>query len=204
MNLYLIKYTGPFGYIKPWSAVRDELTYSQLYLTTPTLTGMEIKLGVNRILRHRINYASIARMQEVVWPKQYDQVKRYLDGVKNAEKGKKPPDDTKSILTRGVMIEPELILAFGTEEEQSLAFSQHLCLCRNEDVVLPIEKWSATLPEFEDYPGFEFIPSTTDDPEALFHGLNRFEMLPDGQHAPVYGRILRTGEPMRVRESSFI
>jgi hypothetical protein len=137
----------------------------------------------------------------VVWPKQYDQVKRYFLGAKNAEKGIKPPDDSKSILTRGVMIEPELILAFATPEEQQTAFSQHLCLCRNEDIVLPVQLWQASIGEFEALPGFEFIPTTAEDKDGLFHGFNRFEMLENGAHAPVYGRIIKTGEPMRVAEN---
>ncbi len=180
-TIHLVKYVGPFGYIKPWSAVRDELTFSQLYLTTSTLKGMEIKLGVHKILRHKITYASLARMQEVTRPKQYNPLK-----------------PRHAVLTRGVMIEPELILAFNTPEEQELAFGQHICLCRNEDILLPVEKWEAIEEEFNTLPGFEFIPSSSTDIEALFHGLNRFDFLENGQHAPVYGRIEKTGEPMRV------
>ena len=29
---YVVTYAGPFGFIKPWTAVRDELTYSQQFL----------------------------------------------------------------------------------------------------------------------------------------------------------------------------
>ncbi len=30
--MYVIKYSGPFGFIKPWTAVRDSETYSQNFL----------------------------------------------------------------------------------------------------------------------------------------------------------------------------
>jgi len=184
--LYIVKYTGPFGYIKPWSAVRDELTYSQLYLTTSTLEGIRQKLEVGKILRHKITYSSIARMQEVTRPKQYN-----------------PMKPAHAVLTRGVMIEPELLLAFESAEDQQNAFEQHLCLCRNEDILLPVEKLEIERALFDSLPGFEFKPSTPDDSEALYHGLNRYQLLENGHHAPVYGRIEKTGEPMRVNEAYY-
>ena len=36
MKYYVVKFTGPFGFIKPWTAVRDASggeTYSQQFLT---------------------------------------------------------------------------------------------------------------------------------------------------------------------------
>lgn len=30
--LYIVKYAGPFGFIKPWTAVRDGKTFSQQFL----------------------------------------------------------------------------------------------------------------------------------------------------------------------------
>jgi len=37
MNYFVVKYTGPFGYLKPWTAVRDGETFSQQFLTHGTL-----------------------------------------------------------------------------------------------------------------------------------------------------------------------
>jgi hypothetical protein len=30
--MYVVKYSGPFGFIKPWTAVRDNETFSQQFL----------------------------------------------------------------------------------------------------------------------------------------------------------------------------
>jgi hypothetical protein len=43
----------------------------------------------------------------------------------------------QSILERGVMINPILYLAFVTEEDAQKSAKQHICLCRNEDVLFP-------------------------------------------------------------------
>ena len=43
-KLYVIKYVGPFGFIKPWTAVRDSETFSQQFLTPSILEGIEKKL----------------------------------------------------------------------------------------------------------------------------------------------------------------
>ena len=42
--LYVIKYSGPFGFIKPWTAVRDIETFSQQFLTPSIIEGIEKKL----------------------------------------------------------------------------------------------------------------------------------------------------------------
>lgn len=43
-KLFVVKYAGPFGFIKPWTAVRDGETYSQQFLTPSIVEGMEKKL----------------------------------------------------------------------------------------------------------------------------------------------------------------
>ena len=53
---YVVTYTGPFGFIKPWTAVRDELTYSQQFLTPSMVEGMRQKLDVSEIYRHRLTH----------------------------------------------------------------------------------------------------------------------------------------------------
>ena len=42
--LYVVKYTGMFGFIKPWTAVRDSETFSQQFLTPSIVEGIEKKL----------------------------------------------------------------------------------------------------------------------------------------------------------------
>ncbi|MFT7482658.1 MAG: hypothetical protein ACI8WW_001596, partial [Oceanospirillaceae bacterium] len=43
-KFYVVKYTGPFGFIKPWTAVRDSETFSQQFLTPSIVEGIEKKL----------------------------------------------------------------------------------------------------------------------------------------------------------------
>ena len=42
--MYIVKYTGPFGFIKPLTAVRDDETFSQQFLTPSIVAGIERKL----------------------------------------------------------------------------------------------------------------------------------------------------------------
>ena len=72
MKYYVVKYSGSFGFIKPWSAVRDASggeTYSQQFLTPSIIEGIRQKLEVTSILRHRLSYAGMDIQQEVVQAK---------------------------------------------------------------------------------------------------------------------------------------
>jgi len=83
-----------------------------------------------------------------------------------------------------------LTLAFPTESDAQVAHRQHLCLCRNEDLVYPtgdIEEMPVA--DFEDIRGFELRFGT--GPDAFMVGYNRFE---DG--APMYGTLTVTGDPV--------
>lgn len=50
---HVVKYTGPFGFIKPWTAVRDSETYSQQFLTPSIIEGMEKKLFSRDVVETR-------------------------------------------------------------------------------------------------------------------------------------------------------
>lgn len=149
--LYVVKYTGPFGYLKPWTAVRDELTQSQQFLTPSTVSGINQKLfglgAENHILRHRLRYGSMEECQEQTWAK-----------LRKLESGKMK---SNGILKRVVMVEPVLHLAFDTYENAAIAKAQHICLSRNEDIVTADiffgEKGIKTMSEddFEQIKGFE-------------------------------------------------
>lgn len=185
MNYHVVKFSGPFGYIKPWSAVRDELTFSQLYLTGSILKGMSQKLfglgEMDRIIRHRLSYDQLIEMQERTLPKL----------VKTARAG--------GILKRRVMLNPVLHLAFATREDAAAAARQHLCLCRNEDLVWPSP--AVEMPEelFDAIPGFEYSPKAEAE-GGVFHGWDRTLTDDAGYHQKQYGSITRVGEPMRLGE----
>lgn len=177
MSYYVVKYTGPFGFIKPWTAVRDELTYSQQFLTPSIIEGIRQKLNVSEILRHRLSYIAFDKQQEQTRPKLI-----------------RKPGENYGILTRGIMLEPILSLAFPSENDAQKAIEQHICLCRNEDILYP-DPQSGISPyteeEFNRIPGFELHP--VDDPaEGFMVGYNRFD-----DNRPMYGRLEITEGALR-------
>lgn len=179
--LYVVKYTGPFGYLKPWTAVRDGETYSQQFLTPSVIEGMRQKLGVSAILRHKLTYTGLSMQQEQTQPRGWIH-----------EKKKQQMTRPRAILMRGVMLSPELHLAFGSAEDAELAATQHLCLCRNEDIVLPVERLTLEEAEFDALTGFELRPAEASETGAFLVGFNRF-----AEGAPMHGRLEITGNPIR-------
>ncbi len=181
MPLHLVTYTGPFGYLKPFTAVRDGETYSQQFLTPSVIRGMEQKLGVSRILRHKLTYTGLSMQQEQTQPRGW-----------TYEKKKQLMSRPRAILVRGVLLQPELHLVFATESEARAAATQHLCLCRNEDIVLPELPQVLTEAEFDALPGFELRFAEGPAEGAFLVGYNRFE-----EGKPMYGRLEITGNPIR-------
>ncbi len=180
MKYYVVKYTGPFGFIKPWTAVRDGETFSQQFLTPSIVEGIRQKLEVKEIARHKLRYSGISRQQEVTHTRGW----KYF-------RTKKLHQRFRSILTRGVMLSPELNLAFTSEGDAINAASQHICLCRNEDILLPdMEIRSVNSEFFDDMPGFELRFEMNE--RAFLVGFNRFE---NGK--PMYGWLDVVGNPLK-------
>jgi hypothetical protein len=181
--LHVVTYTGPFGFIKPWTAVRDELTYSQQFLTPSIVEGMRQKLDVSDILRHRLSHGGFSVQQEAT---QTAGTKRKTVKTRGEVTYERP----RAIIERGVMLNPVFHLAFPTSDDAERAHRQHLCLSRNEDLVMPDGPFrTMSANEFDDIEGFELRFGRTDN--AFMVGYNRFE---DG--APMYGRLTITGDPV--------
>lgn len=181
--MYVVKYDGHFGFIKPWTAVRDGETFSQQFLTPSIIEGIRQKLEVSSISRHRLTYAGISIQQEVTQPRGWE-YKRKL----------KVHERPRSILKRGVMLYPTIHLAFEKEADARRASSQHICLCRNEDVMLPhrgIEVLSET--EFDQIGGFELKFGENDN--SFLVGYNRFK---NGE--PMFGWLETTEKPLKPNE----
>ncbi len=176
--LYVVKYTGPFGFIKPWTAVRDSKTFSQQFLTPSIIEGMRQKLEVNAIVRHKLSYSSISVQQEQTQTRGWEKKTQLKLMVRN-----------QSILERGIMINPTLILAFDKSEDAEKSSKQHICLCRNEDVLFPnTEIVEMTENEFDSLTGFEL--RFGENEKSFIVGFNRF----DGAK-PMYGWLEITGKP---------
>jgi len=186
--MFVVKYSGPFGFIKPWTAVRDSETFSQQFLTPSIIEGIEKKLfpellnsqGIHKILRHRLNYAGIEIQQEKTWAK----------GGFKAKKEKNVIKTNLGIINRGVLLNPNLYLAFRNYEDAEIAFTQTICLARNEDLLFPIEIIELTENDFDNIPGFELIFSNSD--EGFKVGYNRFKE----NEKEMYGYLKIFGNPI--------
>lgn len=192
MKYYVVKYGGQFGYIKPWTAVRDGETYSQQFLTPSIVEGMEKKLfpelledessngKVLKIKRYRLNYQGLDMQQERTWSK----------GGIDIYKDKGQYKTNMGILMRGVMLNPNLYLAFDNQQDANVAMMQTLCLCRNEDLVFPMEQSEMSEEEFGAIDGFELLLS--DAKNGFKVGHNRFD-----DAAEMFGELKVFGNPIR-------
>lgn len=193
--MYIVKYSGPFGFIKPWTAVRDEEVFSQQFLTPSIVGGIERKLfpellskewGIYKIKGHRLTYAQISQQQEQTQPR----------GWNEKGKGKKKEYSRPyAILKRGILLNPTIHLAFDVKEDAEVASRQHICLVRNEDILYPNSEIIATTPqEFngneELFYGFELVFEKTEN--SFLVGYNR---LNNGK--PMYGWLRVVGNPVK-------
>jgi hypothetical protein len=189
---YVVKYTGPFGFIKPWTAVRDSETFSQQFLTPSIVEGIEKKLfpellsvdGIKKIVAHRLSYTQVSQQQEVIQTR----------GWNTTKKGKQILfERPTAVLIRGVLLHPILFLAFSNKEDAEAALMQHVCLCRNEDILMPLEMQQVKKENFdndEEYAGYELI---FENNENSFHvGFNR------RSKEPMYGWLKIVGTPVKT------
>lgn len=193
--LYVVKYSGPFGFIKPWTAVRDSETFTQQFLTPSILAGIERKLfpellqqefGIYKIKRYRLTYQQISQQQEQTQPRGWNS-----KGTARNRTYERP----YSILIRGVMVNPVLFLSFGNFQDAEKAASQHICLARNEDILYPDDEiLEISEIEFDTndelFYGFELIFEKNE--QAFLVGYNRMD-----ENKPMYGWLKIVGNPVK-------
>ncbi|RXF70100.1 hypothetical protein [Arcticibacter tournemirensis] len=195
MNYYVVKYSGPFGFIKPWTAVRDIETFSQQFLTPSIVEGIEKKLfpellneekypkgEIYKIRRHRLAYEQISQQQEQIQPRGWN-------------KGKNCFLRPNAILIRGVLLNPTIWLAFEKKEDANAAFLQHICLSRNEDMLFPEEQLMTSSEDFDSdvnrFSGFELVFEKNE--EAFAVGYNRYR-----NNEIMYGWLKSVGHPVKA------
>lgn len=186
--MYVVRYYGQFGFIKPWTAVRDGETYSQQFLTPSVIEGIEKKLFpemlsgggmIKKIVRHKLQYSAISVQQEQTQTRGWEVKKQEKLMIRN-----------RSILKRGVMVDPILYLAFNNRNDAEIASKQHICLCRNEDVLLPDNQiFEQTEAQFAEIDGFEL--RFGDSVQSFLVGYNRFD-----DNKPMYGWLEISGKPV--------
>lgn len=209
--IYLVKYSGPFGFIKPWTAVRDSETFSQQFLTPSIIEGIEKKLFpellpfpglAGKIVRHRLNYMGISRQKEQTQPRAISIKQNKFKEDKNLTK--LTVSRSRSILIRGVMIEPILWLGFAKREFAEHATEQHICLCRNEDILLPTSnvaevdgldfdtEWDGL--QENSYNGFELLFNSSEQTHenSFLVGFNRYK-----NAERMFGSLHIVGNPIR-------
>ena len=191
MIYHVVKYSGEFGFIKPWTAVRDSETFSQQFLTPSIVEGIEKKLfpellgkiGITKILGHRLSYDQISGQQEQIQTRGWNSTRKGQHILFERPNG---------ILLRGVLINPVLNIAFNTLEDAQVAFKQHICLCRNEDILFPSEIIQTDKNKFElneeQFNGFELIFEKSD--KSFIVGYNRLTS------EKMYGWIKVVGNPI--------
>ncbi len=170
------------------SWVRDGETFSQQFLTPSIIEGIEKKLfpellkspGIYKIKSNRLNYQGLDLQQERTWPK----------GGVSITKEKGIYKTKLGIITRGVMLNPVLYLAFDKSDDAQAAFNQTICLCRNEDLIFPESIEPMSKNEFDEIQGFELIATDTSDGFKVGH--NRF----DGAKE-MFGELKVIGNPIR-------
>ncbi len=183
--MYVVTYKGQFGFIKPWTAVRDGETFSQQFLTPSIVEGIEKKLfpelldtkGIHKIVRHKLKYDAMDSQQEVTQSRGWSYKNRtFMRG--------------RSILKRSVLLNPILYLAFEKEDDAEKAVLQHVCVCRNEDILLP-EPVVANMQEadFDKLPGFELRFGKSE--QSFLVGYNRFD-----SSQPMFGWLEYNGQSL--------
>lgn len=194
MEYYIVKYSGPFGFIKPWTAVRDGETFSQQFLTPSIIEGMEKKLfpdmlkvrGIQKIVGHRLSYDQMSSQQEQIQTRGWN---------KTTIEKRKCLIRERSVLTRSVLINPSLLLAFQEKEYALRAQKQHICLCRNEDILLPIDFIETNKETFQSdrelFAGYELVMENRED--SFLVGYNRY-----GTDEPMYGWLKIVGNPVKT------
>lgn len=181
--MFVVEYTGTFAFVKPWTAVRDGETFSQQFLTPSIIEGIEKKLfpemlsqkGIHKIIRHKLSYDTLVEQQEVTQTRAFNKVNKISRRA-------------TSIIKRDVLLNPKLYLAFADENDARCASTQHVCLCRNEDIMLPNESiLTFNDDEFTSIQGFELHFEQSE--QSFIVGHNRFN-----DSKPMYGWIEFNGQ----------
>ena len=135
--------------------------------------------SIKKIIRHKLSYSSIDSQQEQTQARGW----KYLSKSKAMIR-------ERSILKRGVLINPILYLAFENQEDAEEASKQHICLCRNEDIMLPDTDILALENEdFNKLDGFELRFGESE--QSFLVGYNRFDNC-----NPMYGWLEISGKPV--------
>jgi len=130
-----------------------------------------------------LSYSQVSQQQEVIQTR----------GWNSTKKGKQILfERPTTILIRGILLEPFLHLAFQMKEDAERAFAQHICLCRNEDVLMPTDLIEIEKDDFDNedlFNGYELIFENNGN--AFQVGYNR------QTQEPMFGWLKIVGTPVK-------
>lgn len=162
---YVVKYTGEFGFIKPFTSMRDDFINSEKYLYPSTINGIEKKIFndiQDRIVRHRLDFDSLSEQKETtksISPK--------------TENGKTFYE--RNLISKIFLINPKLYLFFDNIEDAEIANKTVVFLSRNEDILFPNKNIiNINDNEIDNVDGFEGVKTTMEDEEGMFVGFNKY------------------------------
>ena len=146
------------------------------------------KKGIHKIKRYRLAYGGMSRQMEVI------QAADFALKTIRGEKNFKLANRKTGILFRSILQNPVLHLAFASKDDADRAAEQHLCLCRNEDLIYPNEEViKMSEYDFDKLVGFE-LRFGEEQPGAFLVGYNRF-----ADAAPMYGSLEITGDAAQFK-----
>lgn len=170
-RLYIVKYEGKFGFIRPVNCDKNIKIYSQDYIVSSHLYGMRDKLKTGNIKRHLLK-ADDGFSEEQIETNSIS----YPDHVIRNLDAKHKQDSFKSILTIGKLQNPQLWLAFSKKEDLLKAKTQVVHLVDSENMLFPVEFFDMSEYEFNQFQketgGKEFIE--TYNQNDLVFGYNRY------------------------------
>jgi hypothetical protein len=126
---------------------------------------------LNKILRYRLSFQDISFQQESTRSINYERKVSKLNK-------KKYFSANTSTIKRGLLVNPILYLMFNSKEDSENVMIQHICLCRNEDIMLPTELIELNdESEFDDeerFSGYESFSCDENNNNSIFCGLNKY------------------------------
>ena len=176
MKLYCVKFGNSknsvpyFGFIKPYTGVRDIETYSTTYLPTSLINGIEnyMEIPFNSIVRHKLIFSKYGQSKEMV--KTSNGTIWYKNNIYERDVDNK---GFNFIHYKHCLINPEIIFAFTDKSLAEIAHSTTIYLGQTEYIIYPEgEIFEITEEEFNKLEGVETFPS--DKENGIFCGFNRF------------------------------
>jgi len=187
--LYVVEYTGTFGFIKPFSANRDELMFSQRFITSSILIGMRDKLGTSPIRRHKLYSPHQLDIEQVTTESKV--VKKHIIRLIKDCDIKCTDPTNQSIVKLGKLVNPKLYLAFDKKYDAEKASQQSLNLCNKEYLIFPSDPYEMYESEFNNIPGVEFFE--TDDESDFSYGFSRYNFnTKTNRFSKIYGYTCET------------